>query len=359
VNSTVSVEKASSAGTAPVDPAIRVRSLWKVFGPGAAAVPGDAALRDLPAPELRERTGCTAAVRDVDFDVSAGELFIVMGLSGSGKSTLVRCLTRLIDPTAGTVHVGDVDVTAASDVQLRDLRRHRVSMVFQHFGLLPHRRVVDNVGYGLEIRGVGRVARRARAEEVLGVVGLSDVAGAYPRELSGGMKQRVGLARALVSDPDILLFDEPFSALDPLTRYDMQSEIIRLRGELGKTMVFITHDLPEALRLGDRILVMREGRTVQIGTGEDLVAEPADAYVRRFVRDVPAADVLTLRRLTRDPVDGEPLDGPQLPDSTVVRDAVRTVLSADRPTRVMRDGAVVGVVTPADLAGVLGATVGG
>ncbi len=266
--------------------------LWKVFGRNASAIVGSDKA-DLPRDQLLAETGCVAAVRDVSFAVQPGEMFVIMGLSGSGKSTLVRCLVRLIEPTAGRITIGDVDVTGASDTELRELRRRKASMVFQHFGLLPNRRVIDNVAYGLEIQGVDRAARRERAGEMIDLVGLSGFADHYPDELSGGMKQRVGLARALANDPEILLLDEPFSALDPLIRRDMQEEICRLQQQMDKTMVFITHDLQEALRLGDRIMVMRDGGVVQVGTAAELLANPVDDYVRDFTRDVPRAHVLT------------------------------------------------------------------
>ena len=211
-----------------------------------------------------------------------------MGLSGSGKSTLVRCLTRLIEPTAGSLFFEGEDLRAADEKRLRALRRSKFSMVFQHFGLLPHRKVIDNVSYGLEIRGESKPDRRRRAQEVIDLVGLAGNEQLYPEQLSGGMQQRVGLARALANDPDVLLFDEPFSALDPLIRREMQTEVVRLHREVGKTMVFITHDLSEALKLGDRILLMRDGAAVQFGTGDELVGAPADDYVREFVRDVHA-----------------------------------------------------------------------
>jgi glycine betaine/proline transport system ATP-binding protein len=291
-----------------------------------------------------ERRGNTIAVRDVSFDVAAGEVFVVMGLSGSGKSTLVRCLTRLVEPTSGTLLFEGEDLLAAGEKRLRELRRHKFSMVFQHFGLLPHRRVIDNVGYGLEIRGASRAERARRAMEVIELVGLSGSEHRYPEELSGGMQQRVGLARALAGEPDVLFFDEPFSALDPLIRRDMQSEVCRLHDELGKTMVFITHDLAEALRLGDRIAIMRDGAIVQVGTGDQLVGAPADDYVRDFVRDVPRADVLTLRWIMRDGRPDDALDGPELGPDVVIREAIRAVLAADRPVRVVADGRLLGVV---------------
>lgn len=333
---------AAAAGAG--DAELRVRGLWKVFGTKAKAVPGNPELVGLAAPQIRLRTGCVVAVRDVSFEVARGEVFVVMGLSGSGKSTLVRCLTRLIEPTAGEISLQGADVMAASERELRELRRRKVSMVFQHFGLLPHRRVLDNVAYGLEVRGMAKTDRLRRAGEVTELVGLAGHENSYPDQLSGGMQQRVGLARALASDPEMLLFDEPFSALDPLIRRDMQNEVIRLHSEVGKTMVFITHDLSEALKLGDRILIMRDGEVVQVGSGDELVGAPADDYVRDFVRDVPRASVLTLRWIMRAPRPDDPLDGPELGPDVIVRDAARSVLAASAPLRVVADGALLGVV---------------
>ncbi|MGW2218492.1 quaternary amine ABC transporter ATP-binding protein [Nonomuraea sp. NPDC001684] len=332
----------------PDSAAISVEGLWKIFGSRAQKVL-DSEDRHLDPAALREKTGCTAAVRDVSFEVRPGEVFVVMGLSGSGKSTLVRCLTRLVEPTAGRISIGGEDVGRASPARLRELRRHRVSMVFQHFGLLPHRKVIDNVAYGLEIQGTPRAARHARAAEILTLVGLDGYAGAYPDQLSGGMQQRVGLARALAVDPQVMLFDEPFSALDPLIRRDMQTEVIRLHREVGKTMVFITHDLSEALKLGERIAIMRAGSIVQLGTAEELVGAPADDYVADFVRDVPRSHVLTLRWICRAPEPGEPLDGPQLPATTLVKDAIAAASASSRPIRVMDGDELTGVVDRVDL----------
>ncbi|GAA1808711.1 glycine betaine/L-proline ABC transporter ATP-binding protein [Luedemannella flava] len=325
------------------DATLDVRHLWKVFGPRAERVVGTP-LADLSRADLLAQTGCVAAVRNISLRVRPGELFVVMGLSGSGKSTLVRCMNRLIEPTAGQVLLDGEDVGALDARGLRALRRNRVGMVFQHFGLLPHRRVLDNVAYGLEIRGVRRAERYRRASEVLDLVGLSGYADAYPDQLSGGMQQRVGLGRALAVDPEILLFDEPFSALDPLIRRDMQNEVIRLHREVGKMMVFITHDLHEALRLGDRILIMRDGEMVQVGRPDEVVGAPADDYVRDFVADVPRSHVLTLRWVLRDRRPDDALDGPELGPDVVVRDAVRIVLSSTAPVRVVEGGQLLGVV---------------
>jgi glycine betaine/proline transport system ATP-binding protein len=324
------------------EPLIRAQGVWKIFGRHADRVIGteDA---DLPRAELRAKHGCVAAVRDVSFEVWPGEIFVVMGLSGSGKSTLVRTLIRLIEPTAGEIEIAGQDVCAASAEGLRQLRRHTSAMVFQHFGLLAHRRVIDNVAFGLEIQGVGKSERHARAEKVLKLVGLEDSANQFPDQLSGGMQQRVGLARAFAVDPKVMLYDEPFSALDPLIRRDMQDEVIRLQHETGKTMVFITHDLPEALRLGDRIAIMRDGAIVQLGTPEDLVGSPADDYVANFIRDIPRSHVLTLRWIMRAPADGE-LDGPRLDVATTVRAAVPVIVASERPCCAVEGDRVVGVV---------------
>jgi glycine betaine/proline transport system ATP-binding protein len=323
-------------------PLISVQGVWKIFGRNADRIVGtpDA---DLSRSELRAKHNCVAAVRDVSFDVWPREVFVVMGLSGSGKSTLVRTLIRLIEPTAGRVEIDGRDITAANQTELRELRRHTSSMVFQHFGLLAHRRVVDNVAFGLEIQGVPKAERLARAEEVLRLVGLEDVGDSFPDQLSGGMQQRVGLARAFAVNPKVMLYDEPFSALDPLIRRDMQDEVIRLQHETGKTMVFITHDLPEALRLGDRIAIMRDGAIVQLGTPEELVGSPADDYVENFVRDIPRSHVLTLRWIMRAPAQGEG-DGPRLDVRTTVRNAVPVIVESDKPVCAVDDGRVVGVV---------------
>ncbi|MFQ6148471.1 quaternary amine ABC transporter ATP-binding protein [Streptomyces seoulensis] len=343
----------------PTDaPVFSVNGLWKVFGPKADRVPADPELSALDAAGLRARTGCTAAVRDVSFDVLKGEVFVVMGLSGSGKSTLVRCLTRLIEPTAGTIAIDGEDVRAMDKGRLRELRRHRAAMVFQHFGLLPHRTVLDNVAYGLEIQGVGRAKRRERAAEVVAKVGLEGMEKRRPGQLSGGQRQRVGLARALAVDPEVLLFDEPFSALDPLIRRDMQEEVVRLHREEGRTMVFITHDLSEALKLGDRIALMRDGRVVQLGTPEEIVGSPADDYVRAFVRDVPREQVLTVRTAMRPASAADAAGGPAVRPEATVAEAIEAVARAGTAARVMDAGRCLGVVDSDTLLGVVAGTAG-
>ncbi|MCR5980257.1 betaine/proline/choline family ABC transporter ATP-binding protein [Gordonia jinghuaiqii] len=335
---------ATSAVSQPERPSIHVRKLWKLFGPGAERIPNDKSLSILSRAELLARTQCTVAVRDVSFEVASGEMFVIMGLSGSGKSTLVRCLTRLIEPTLGAVLMAGEDITQATDDQLRTLRRAKVAMVFQHFGLLPHRTVLANVAFGLEVRGQDKASRTKRAREVIDLVGLTGYENSYPGELSGGMQQRVGLARALAGDPDVLLFDEPFSALDPLIRREMQNEVKRLHKVVGKTMVFVTHDLQEALKLGDRIMIMRDGEIAQIGTGAELVSSPADDYVRRFVSDVQKSRVLTIGDAMRIPEPGEHLSGDHLPPDMLVIDAAKQVLGCNLPIPVCEKGIQLGVV---------------
>jgi glycine betaine/proline transport system ATP-binding protein len=334
-------EPVTERGSADV--AVSCRGVWKVYGPNADKIVGSADA-ELPRVELLEKTGCVAAVRDVSFDVAPGEVFVVMGLSGSGKSTRVRMINRLHDPTAGQIFIDGEDVLQLSDERLREVRRRKISMVFQHFGLFPHRRIVDNVAYGLEIQGVEKAERATKALAVLDTVGLGSWGEHYPDELSGGMQQRVGLARALATDPEIMLFDEPFSALDPLIRRDMQDEVVRLQREVRKTMIFITHDLAEALKLGDRIAIMRDGHFVQIGTPEEVVASPADDYVADFTRDVPRAHVLTARSIMR-PANGTAGDGPSVAPTTVVQELIPMVADGnDRPIRVVDGDRLLGVV---------------
>ncbi len=323
-------------------PMISVSDLWKVYGPRAERIPGSPQA-DLPRKELEASSGNVVAMREINVEVAPGEVFVVMGLSGSGKSTLVRCLTRLIEPTCGTVMIDGVDVTAADKAQLLDVRRHKVSMVFQHFGLLPHRSLVDNVAFGLEIRGADKTERRHAAETTLELVGLGGMGQYKPHQLSGGQQQRVGLARALATNPTIMLFDEPFSALDPLIRRDMQDEVVRLRREVSKTMVFITHDLTEALRLGDRIAIMRDGRFVQVGTPQDVVTNPADEYVENFVRDIPRSHVVPVEAVMDAPTD-ELVVG-EVPVGTKVRDVVGLLARENLPVAVVDgSGARLGLV---------------
>jgi glycine betaine/proline transport system ATP-binding protein len=327
---------------------ISCAGVWKVFGPRGDRIIGTAD-SDLAPAELKAKHKAVIAVREVSFDVAAGEVFVVMGLSGSGKSTLVRCLTRLIEPTAGSVRIADQEVTGCAEQQLRDLRRHKVAMVFQHFGLLPHRTVRDNVSYGLEIQGISKQKRYERADEMLALVGLEGLGSSLPSQLSGGQQQRVGLARALAVDPEVLMFDEPFSALDPLIRRDMQDEVKRLHREVGKTMVFITHDLHEALRLGDRVMIMKAGRVVQIGTPAEVVGAPADDYVRAFTRDVPKASVLTAAWIAHPPDGDVDPAAPTVAADTLIRDLVPLMSGVQGLVRVVAGEQTVGFVDRIDV----------
>jgi len=267
------------------DVAIEVKELWKVYSKSKS---GKVVL-DVDDEELMRSIEVSkedvVAVRDLSFEVKKGEVFIVMGLSGSGKSTLIRCLIRLVEPSYGNVIINGYDVTAMDKKELTEFRRYQTAMVFQHYGLLPHKNVLDNVAFGLKLRGVPKKERREKAMRALEIVGLEKWINYYPSSLSGGMRQRVGIARALVADPPILLMDEPFSGLDPLIRREMQDELIRIQEEMHKTIFFVTHDLDEAMRLGDRMAVMRDGSIVQIGKPAEIFANPANDYVARFVQD--------------------------------------------------------------------------
>ncbi len=279
---------------------LSVDSLYKIFGPRPRRALADAR-GGLGRDEIQRTSGHVVAVDDVSFEVARGELFVIMGLSGSGKSTVVRMLNRLIEPTAGTITVEGEQVGELDAIGLRRIRQRKISMVFQHFALFPHRTVGENAAYGLTVQGIEASERHRRAAEALETVGLTGWADHYPHELSGGMQQRVGLARGLATEADILLMDEPFSALDPLIRRDMQDLLARLQSELQRTIVFITHDLNEAMRLGDRICVLKDGRVVQIGTGAEILAGPADDYVADFVSDVDRSRVLTADLVMRPP----------------------------------------------------------
>jgi glycine betaine/proline transport system ATP-binding protein len=280
-------------------PKLACRSVWKLFGPGAAGFlrshSGNGPITD----EALQAAKLVAAVRDVSIEVDEGEIFVIMGLSGSGKSTLVRCMSRLIEPTAGEILFNGENLLAASPSRMIEIRRHQMGMVFQHFALLPHLTVLGNVAFPLEIQGVERATREARARKIIELVGLSGREGAFPRELSGGQQQRVGIARSLAVEPELWFLDEPFSALDPLIRREMQDEFLRLQGVLKKTIVFITHDFDEAIRLADRIAIMKDGAVVQIGTPEDIVLRPADAYVAEFTREVSRSKVLRASSVMR------------------------------------------------------------
>ena len=280
------------------DPCLTATGVWKVFGnrPHRALELADAGASRA---DILAETGNTIGVRDVSFAVETGETFVIMGLSGSGKSTLLRCVAQLIECTRGKIELEGRELTSMSDAELRDVRRKKLSMVFQHFGLFPHRKVIDNVAYGLEVQGIKKAVRHEHATGVLDLVGLGGWGDHYPGQLSGGMQQRVGLARALAVEPTVMFFDEPFSALDPLIRRDMQDELLRLQSDVNRTIVFVTHDFDEAIKLGDRIAIMKDGEFDQIGTAEELIAAPATDYVREFTKDVSRAQVLTVRAVAR------------------------------------------------------------
>jgi glycine betaine/proline transport system ATP-binding protein len=270
---------------------IECRGVWKVFGPAKEAIKAMAS-GELSKAEVFKRYGCSVGVADANIQVKQGEIFCIMGLSGSGKSTLLRHINRLIEPTKGEISIDGERIDQMSPAQLRQMRNHKIAMVFQHVALLPHRTVADNTAFGLEARGLPKADRRRRAMEKLELVGLDQWADRYPRELSGGMQQRVGLARALTSDPSILLLDEPFSALDPVIRRDLQDQFLTLAHSMQKTAVFITHDLEEAMKLGTRLAIMRDARIVQVGKPEEILFAPADSYVRDFVRGISRQLVL-------------------------------------------------------------------
>ncbi|CAM3181419.1 glycine betaine/proline transport system ATP-binding protein [Paracoccus aminovorans] len=328
------------AGTETV---IDCRNVWKVFGPQ----PGQLAslLAANPSPQELREAGYVAAVRDVNISIPRGEMLVVMGLSGSGKSTLVRCMSRLLDISAGRVEVEGQDIGKLSESQLIDLRRRRMGMVFQSFGLLPHRNVLDNVAFPLEMRGQPRAARIARAREMLALVGLEGREEHFPRELSGGQQQRVGIARSLAIEPAIWFLDEPFSALDPLIRREMQDEFLRLKGTLDKTIVFITHDFDEALRLADRIAIMKDGAVEQCDTPDRIVMAPATPYVAKFTAEIDRARVVRLAALAG-AAQGVVLEGPPLPGDAVLHAVARDIL-ADRRTHIPvagPDGALLGQI---------------
>jgi glycine betaine/proline transport system ATP-binding protein len=319
---------------------VEVDHLWKIFGPDPRQVLEDPELRTASKTVILESTGCVVGLRDVSFSVKRGEFFVLMGLSGSGKSTLVRCVIRLAEPTAGRILINGKDIVPMADEELSELRRHTTGMVFQHFGLFPHRSVIDNVAYGLKVRGIEKAERYERAMTYIEKVGLKGWEYYLPSALSGGMQQRVGIARALAGEPEILLLDEPFSGLDPLIRRQMQDELIELQGELHKTLLFVTHDLHEALKVGDRIAIMRDGEIIQIGTPEDVVTNPSDAYVRQFVQDATPAKVLTAKSVMEQPnVLLYSWQGPKAA-LQILRDA-----NVDSAFVVTRNGRLLGMVT--------------
>ena len=334
-------ESGKAADGRPVK--LACRNVWKLFGAGA---PGFIRGRDGKATSAElAGAGLVGAVRAVDLEIRQGEIFIIMGLSGSGKSTLVRCMSRLVEPTYGKVEFEGKDLLAISDAELIDLRRHRMGMVFQNFALLPHLNVLENIAFPLSIQGIDRAAREARAREVIELVGLVGRERFYPRELSGGQQQRVGIARSLATKPEIWFLDEPFSALDPLIRREMQDELMRLQNVLHKTIVFITHDFDEAIRLADRIAIMKDGAVIQIGTPEQLVVNPATDYVAEFTRDVQRAKVISARSLMR-PCETSDHAGAVAPEARIASFSAG-IVAAGKPYAVVNgSGKPIGEVTP-------------
>ena len=333
---------------------ISCQNVWQLFGKNAS---GFLEKHPQPTDEQLSAAGLIAAVRDVSFDVHAGEILVIMGLSGSGKSTLIRCLTRLIQPQAGKVLFDGIDLLQASRNELTEIRRRKMGMVFQNFGLLPHRTVLENVAFPLEIQNVPKAARLAKAGELVETVGLKGREHHFPRQLSGGQQQRVGIARSLIGECDVWFLDEPFSALDPLIRREMQDEFISLQSRLHKSIVFVTHDFDEAVRLGDRIAIMKGGRLAQIGTAEELLMAPANDYVRQFVQHAPRAKLITTQRIM---APAKPGDITLAPGQDVIRNtdvlekiASRVIQSGQALPVVDAQGVVVGQVSREQIAGAL------
>ncbi|RZI61150.1 MAG: ATP-binding cassette domain-containing protein [Zymomonas sp.] len=327
------------------DVAIRIRSLYKLFGADDKRLVEEVKAGMTKA-ELMQKHQHVLGLKDINIDMPKGGIQVVMGLSGSGKSTLIRHINRLIEPTSGEIVIGGEDVLAMPPKRLQDFRRHKISMVFQRFALLPHKTILDNVTYGLAIQGVSAAKQKAAAARWIDRVGLSGYESRYPAALSGGMQQRVGLARALATDADILLMDEAFSALDPLIRGDMQSVLLGLQEELQKTIVFITHDLDEALRLGDRIAILRDGEIVQQGTGEDIVLHPADDYITSFVREVNRGRVIEVQTIMQ-ASNGAAPTGPAVREGTIIEEAARLMNDSGSDTAhvVCAKGSLLGGLT--------------
>ena len=324
------------------DAKVQIKNLYKIFGKNPQKVL-PLVKNGMSKPDLLDQHGHVLGIENVSLDIPEKQIQVVMGLSGSGKSTLIRHINRLIEPTDGEILIDGENVLKMDEKQLRQVRRTKTAMVFQKFGLLPHRRVHENVAYGLTIQGVDDAKARERANYWIERVGLSGYEEHYPGQLSGGMQQRVGLARALATDPEILLMDEAFSALDPLIRFDMQSILLQLQDELNKTIIFITHDLDEALRLGDNIAILRDGAMIQQGDAQQIVMQPADDYIADFTKDINRAKVIELRALAR-PV--ESFAGPTLDGETVLEDALKPLAQAPDQTVgvTKRDGSLAGVV---------------
>ena len=322
------------------------QGVWKVFGKHPEQIfEGVSSTADVSSEDL-QKAALIGAVREASLEVAEGEIFIIMGLSGSGKSTLLRCLSRLIEPTTGIIAFEGENLLAKSEKEMIRIRRHKMGMVFQHFALMPHLSVLENVAFPLEIQGVDRAKRNERAREVIELVGLSDRESYYPRELSGGQQQRVGIARSLAVEPKIWFLDEPFSALDPLIRREMQDEFLRIQSVLAKTIVFITHDFNEAVRLADRIAIMKDGAIIQIGTPEDLVRTPADGYVEEFTNDLTKAKVFTAKTVMQAKDPAMPIAGTVEESTKIEQLAAQVVASRMAYDVVGKSGQIVGQITP-------------
>lgn len=337
------------------NPALQISNVWKIFGDQAEEALRAIKQEGLGKSQVLEKYNAVVGVADVSLEVKQGEIFCVMGLSGSGKSTLVRHFNRLLEPTAGKIVINGTDVMALNTRELQDFRNRQIGMVFQNFALLPHRSVLDNVAMPLEIRKIDKNERMRRAAGMLKTVELDAWGNKYAHELSGGMQQRVGLARALAADPEILLMDEPFSALDPLIRRQLQDEFIKLSAQMNKTTIFITHDLDEAVRVGDRIAIMRDGRMIQIGTAEDIVMHPADDYVADFVAGISRLKIVRAHAIMQ-PMDryvstcGQPPESaPRVGGGESLNRLIQLSIAEDIPIVVEEDGAGIGVVTRSDI----------
>ncbi len=329
---------------------ISCKNIWKLYGENPEKF---LAANDYnPSTNLIKSEKYIPAVRDANIDVMTGEILVIMGLSGSGKSTLLRCMSKLIEPTHGQVFFEGKDLIKATQKELIEIRRHKMGMVFQHFALLPHRTVLQNVAFPLEVQGIDRDKRESRAEDVIKLVGLEGREKYYPRELSGGQQQRVGLARSLAVEPDVWFLDEPFSALDPLIRKEMQNEFLRLQSMLQKTIVFITHDFDEAIRLADRIVIMNEGNIVQVGNAEELITNPANNYVAEFTKDIPRAKLLSVGSI----MNKQKIEGAEIKVSqhAKVSEIAKEILMNNAPAAVTDDNSnIVGSITKQDIVDVL------
>src|SRR5699024_7187636 len=316
---------------------IKVENLTKIFGKKKQQQKALELLEDNKTKdEILKESGATVGVNQADLDIKEGEIFVIMGLSGSGKSTLVRMLNRLIEPTDGSVYIDGEDIMQMNKESLRDVRRKKISMVFQNFGLFPHRTILENTEYGLEVQGVDKEERQQKAERALDNAGLLPYKDQLPNQLSGGMQQRVGLARALANDPEVLLMDEAFSALDPLIRRDMQDELLEMQETMQKTIIFITHDLNESLRIGDRIAIMKDGEVVQVGTGEEILTNPANEYVRRFVEDVDRSKIITAENIMERPqtlIMGH--DGPRIAKQRMQAERLSNILVVNKQKQLL------------------------